>query len=341
MNRSVLATAVAAALAFASLTVTNAAAFDAPSAAARGRALLAHAVAGEPGPLWDAFAPSMRTAMKDSVSFAATLARISASLGALDSLTGETSTETAPGAWTWVGHCRYKLAPVPIDMTFAFDADGRVIGMFARPAGGAKPTEYASPNLSYETKTVLRPPFEGEWFVGWGGRTLEQNRHASTRDQRFAMDLVMQKDGATHKGDGKALADYWCYGARALAPAAGTIVWASDSLPDNPIGSTDLSHPIGNGVVVDHGNGEFSLIAHLQPHSLKVKTGDRVKSGQWLGLVGNSGNTSQPHIHYHLQNGPKPFDAEGLPAPFTHIVVNGVATEKAEVVKGQLVAPGR
>ncbi len=337
MNRSAFAAVLTCTLVLAS----SALAFDGPAATARGRTLLGHAVAGEPGPLWDAFAPSMRTAMKDSVSFAATLERIRASLGALDSLTGETLTEDSPGAWTWVAHCRYRQVPVPIDMRFAFDVDGRVTGMLARPAGSAAAREYASPNLSYETKTVLRPPFEGEWFVGWGGRSLEQNRHASTRDQRFAIDLVIQKDGATHKGDGKSLGDYYCWGAKALAPAAGTISWSCDSLPESAIGATDTSHPIGNGVVIDHGNGEYSLIAHLQPRSLKVKTGDRVKSGQWLGLVGNSGNTSQPHIHYHLQNGPKPFDADGLPAPFTNIVVNGVPTAKAEIVRGQTVAPGR
>lgn len=319
----------------------DAATLDGATAAARGRTMLAHARRGEAGPLWSAFAPSMRAAMKDSASFAATLSRINASLGTLDSVTSETLDEPAPGVWKWVAKCRYAAAPVPIDMAFTFDAEGRVTGMFAKPAGGTKPRECDSPNLSYETKTALRAPFEGEWFVVWGGRTVEQNYHATTRDQRFAHDLLIRKDGATHAGEGRALTDYFCYGRRVLAPAAGTIVWASDSLRDNPIGETDREHAIGNGVVIDHGNGEYSLLAHLQPKSMRVKVGDRVKSGQWLGLVGNSGNTSEPHIHYHLQNGPKPFDADGLPAPFTNIVVNGVPAAKAEIVRGQTVAPGR
>ena len=317
----------------------SAAAFDAPSATTKGRAMLAHVKAGDAAAMWGEFDDRMRAAMKDSASFAATLASINGSLGALDSVLSEETTEPTPGMWTYVATCRYSKVPVPIAMTFAFDGNGRVAGMFAKPAGGA-PKEHASSNLEYVTKTTLRLPFEGEWFVVWGGRTVAQNYHAATRDQRFALDVLMVKDGSTHKGDGKSLADYWCYGQRVLAPGAGTVVWTRDSLPDNAPGQTDRANAIGNGVVIDHGNGEYSLLAHMQPRSLRVKKGDRVKPGQPLGLVGNSGNTSEPHIHYHLQNGPTPFDADGLPIPFTNLLVDGKPVAKAEVVKGQKVAPG-
>lgn len=318
-------------------TAGRAYAFDSAAATAKGKAMLGHATSNEAAPLWAAFNDQMRTAMKDSANFVATLERIGGSLGKLDSVVSETTTEPSPGSWAYVATCRFSKVPARIDMTFAFDSDGRVAGMLVKPAGGTA-KEFASKHLAYETKTALRLPFEGEWFVVWGGRTVDQNYHAATRDQRFAMDVLIVKDGATHKGDGKALADYWCYGQKALAPAAGTIVWMRDSLPDNAPGQTDRANAIGNGVVIDHGNGEYSLLAHLQQKSLRVKVGDRVKSGQMLGLVGNSGNTSEPHIHYHLQDGPKPFEAEGLPIPFTNIRVNGEPVAKAEVVKGQKVA---
>ncbi|MCC6651955.1 MAG: peptidoglycan DD-metalloendopeptidase family protein [Candidatus Eisenbacteria bacterium] len=316
-----------------------ASAFDGPSATAKGRVMLGHVKAGDATAMWGELSSTMRTAMKDSASFAGMLVSINGSLGALDSVVSEEISEPAPGTWTYVATCRYSKVPVPIAMTFTFDRDGRVAGMFARPAGGA-PKEHASSHLEYVTKTALRLPFEGEWFVVWGGRTVAQNYHAATRDQRFALDVLMVKDGSTHKGDGKALTDYWCYGQKALAPGAGTVVWMRDSLPDNAPGQTDAKNAIGNGVVIDHGNGEYSLLGHMQPKSLRVKTGDRVKAGQLLGLVGNSGNTSEPHIHYHLQNGPKPFDADGLPIPFTNLLVDGAPVAKAEVVKGQMVAPG-
>jgi murein DD-endopeptidase MepM/ murein hydrolase activator NlpD len=103
----------------------------------------------------------------------------------------------------------------------------------------------------------------------------------------------------------------------------------------------DPQNPVGNGVVIDHGNGEFSLLAHMQPKSLRVKTGDKVKASQVIGLVGNSGNTSEPHIHYHLQDGPDMKTAEGLPAPFSNLIVNGKPVAKAELLKGQTVSRGK
>ena len=143
----------------------------------------------------------------------------------------------------------------------------------------------------------------------------------------------------THAGDGKAL-DYYCYGAPLLAPAAAP--WCgSRPQPDQAIGTTNAATPIGNGVVIDHGNGEFSLLAHMQPKSLKVKKGDRVKAGQALGKCGNSGNTSEPHLHYHLQNGPEMPEAEGLPAFFNGLVVDGSPVERAEIVKGQRAKPAK
>ncbi|MCI0452257.1 MAG: M23 family metallopeptidase [Candidatus Latescibacteria bacterium] len=103
----------------------------------------------------------------------------------------------------------------------------------------------------------------------------------------------------------------------------------------------DPKNPIGNGVVIDHGNGEFSLLAHMQPKSLRVNTGDAVKAGALLGLCGNSGNTSEPHIHYHLQGGPDLKTAAGLPAPFSSLIVNGKPVAKAELLKGQTVTRGK
>src|SRR3954471_18618605 len=69
-------------------------------------------------------------------------------------------------------------------------------------------------------------------------------------------------------------------------------------------------------VVVDIGGGRFAFYAHLQPGSLKVHVGDRVRAGQVLGLVGNSGNTDFPHLHFHVMNGPSPLASDGLPFEF-------------------------
>src|SRR3546814_13403251 len=80
-------------------------------------------------------------------------------------------------------------------------------------------TLFRSPYLDYQTKARLRLPFEGEWYVVWGGHDIEQNYHAATPGQRFAYDLLKIVDGSSHRGDGSALEDYYCWNEKILAPA--------------------------------------------------------------------------------------------------------------------------
>ena len=82
----------------------------------------------------------------------------------------------------------------------------------------------------------------------------------------------------------------------------------------------------GNMLVVDIGDGAFAFYAHLQRGSLKVKLGDRVTTGQVIGLLGNTGNSTAPHLHFHVMDGPSPLDANGLPFVFTQFSSRGVVT---------------
>ena len=112
---------------------------------------------------------------------------------------------------------------------------------------------------------------------------------------------------------------------------------AVDSLPDQAIGSRDPSNAPGNHVVIDHGNQEYSLLAHMQPRSLKVRVGQKVKAGEPLGLAGNSGNTSEPHLHVHLMNKPSMLDGEGLPMPFDDYLADGVLVKRGDPKRMQKV----
>jgi murein DD-endopeptidase MepM/ murein hydrolase activator NlpD len=272
----------------------------------------------------------MRTAMQDSLNFAKTLDAIHVTVGVVKrTISEEVSQER--GVWVYKAMCDFAALSDPAILLIALDPDGKIAGLAVRP----QQKEFASTKLDYVNKTPLQLPFQGEWFVFWGGRTIKQNYHAVAKAQRFAYDLVIMKNGVSHTGEGKKLTDYYCYGAEVIAPAAGQVVWSCDSLPNQEPGEMDPKHPVGNGVVIDHGNGEFSLIAHLQPRTQKFKVGDKVKAGDVLGKCGNSGNTTEPHVHYHLQDGPDITTAEGLPASFTGICVNGKKMEKAEPVKGQ------
>jgi hypothetical protein len=311
--------------------------FDADSARARARALAPHVWRAEPGPLWREFDGTMRGALNDSANFAAVLRTIVNSTGPLDSVLGEQVTTPRADVIVYTARCRCAKSTATLELIIAFDPTGAVSGLLVRPAAGEERKEYPSTHMDYQDRTVFRLPFRGEWTVFWGGRTLAQNYHAFTRDQRFAMDVLVVRDGRTHAGDGRRCEDYYCYGLPVLAPAAGTVVWAQDSLPDNAPGRMDPAHATGNSLVIDHGNGEYSLIAHLRPGTLRFKVGDRVPADAEVGRCGNSGNTTEPHVHMHLQNGPTPFDADGLPVQFVGLIVDGKRVDRAEIVKGQRV----
>lgn len=200
-----------------------------------------------------------------------------------------------------------------------------------------RPASY--PLDTYETKTALRLPFDGEWWVFWGGRDVQSNYHRASALQRYAYDFVIRRDGSTHAGKGEANEDYWCEGAPIVAPASGTVERAVDGIAENVPGEMNADQKIGNHVVIDHGNGEFSLLAHLRTGSVAVEPGDAVKPGQRVGECGNSGNSSEPHLHYQLQTGPDFFQSESVPAPFHDYLADGQLVETGEPERGQAVAP--
>src|SRR5262249_17415626 len=152
-------------------------------------------------------------------------------------------------------------------------------------------------------KTALRLPFDGEWIVASGGRTPELNQHNVDYPNRFACDFARAEDARfSTESPGRRNEDYASWGKPILAPAPGVVAAVNDSIEDNTPGHMDpKAPPGGNYVVIDHGNGEFSLLAHLRRGSVKVRVGDRVVAGQVVGACGNSGKSNGPHLHYNLQ----------------------------------------
>lgn len=184
---------------------------------------------------------------------------------------------------------------------------------------GAPPTPE-----SFDQTAALRPPFDGEWTVVDGGVTKATSHSWGLLAQRYAYDFLVTDDrGRTHSADGIWLDDYYAFGEPALAPAGGIVVAAKDGLRDHPrpgTGWTDWRtwDVRGNHVVIDHG-GEYSLLAHLQEGSVAVEPGDRVDVGQRVGRCGNSGNSTEPHLHYQLQDTPGFLTAMGLPPAFSGV----------------------
>jgi hypothetical protein len=295
---------------------------------------------GQTDSLWALFSPQMRQVVPSAQAMAGMGQQMQTQLGAETEVLSERVLDPspAPGITVYVRSARYANAPVALDVTVVTDSAGIIHGFSVRPPAPREPA--ASNFLEYQTRTPLRLPFEGDWYVFWGGRTLDQNYHSAYRDQRFAYDIIIRRDGSSHSGDGTSLEQYYCWAQPILAPGAGTVVTAVDSLPDQQPGRMDPANAAGNHVVLDHGNGEFSLLAHLRRGSVAVRAGQGVAQGQKLGECGNSGNTSEPHLHYHLQNGPGFGAAEGLPAQFNGYVADGQSVARGEPVRGQTVRHG-
>lgn len=297
--------------------------------AAHARAFLA----GETAGLWQAMTPQMQAAFGGEAAFAAFRASLPAQIGEEGEVTGEAVSPSPLGdiyerraVWSKAG---------PLALTIVTDAAGRVAGLHLAPAAAPAPSRF----LDHRIGARLRLPFDGEWTVFWGGRALIGNYHAADPAQRFALDLVVARDGATFEGDPARLESYFCWGRPVLAPGAGRVVAAVDGLPDQPIGSSDAARPAGNHVVVDLGQDEFVFLAHLRQGSVTVAPGDSVVPGQEIGRCGNSGNTSEPHLHVHLQTTPDLAAGEGLPAQFHDYVADGAPVDRGEPVRGQVIAP--
>ena len=171
-------------------------------------------------------------------------------------------------------------------------------------------------------KINLQLPFRGTWFVFWGGDTRKINTHHDVPNQRYAFDFAaVNEKGKRYAGKGKDNKDYHSFGKQVLAPADGLVVEAIDGVRDNKPGSMNDYSALGNAVIIKHGKNEVSVLAHLKRESLRVKISDKVKMGQIIGLCGNSGNSSEPHLHYHLQNDEIIQNGKGIKCYFLNIKV--------------------
>jgi len=228
--------------------------------------------------------------------------------------------------------CNGRILAVSIE----FDRDGKISGLLLK-LGQMLPDD---PEAGYQAKGIYLLPFDGIWWVLWGGNTVKQNYHVVAADQRHAYDILIRKQGSTHLGDGRHLTDYYAFGQPLYSPTSATVVEAVDGVEDNVPGEMNAAQPCGNHVVLNCGNGEYLVMAHFKNHSLRVHTGDHVSTGQRVGECGDSGNSSEPHLHIHLQNGPILFRAAGLPLAFSSLIVDGKAVDRTELVRGEEVQTG-
>lgn len=186
-------------------------------------------------------------------------------------------------------------------------------------------------------------PLRGVWYVGYGASFHTGHRWAIPEE--FALDVAkIGESGLTHKRDGTRFDDYYAYGADVLAAADGRVIRTTNDQPEDPSAmqrpnetqeayftrlqkeqgerlAKGLTAITGNYVMIDHGNNEYSLYAHLQPGSVRVHIGDQVKAGDAIGKLGSSGNSTEPHLHFHVCDKPDPLMCAGIPVNFSNVTV--------------------
>jgi hypothetical protein len=211
---------------------------------------------------------------------------------------------------------------------------------FQPPAPDQTPRRSVLPEMPVlaQPPVVIGPPVYGQ---GWLAVNAASNTSPHRRTplvlnghlyfaQRYAIDLIqLANDGTAYRGD-PARNEHWlCYRTNLVAVGDGVVIEVRDGIPENVPGEAPavpitLDTVAGNYVVLDLGNGRYADYAHLIAGSIRVQPGDRVWRGDVLGLLGNSGNSTAPHLHFHVTNGPSFVGADGVPYAFDRVRIRKV-----------------
>ena len=202
-----------------------------------------------------------------------------------------------------------------------------------------KPHEERTEGKIERNITSLQLPFKGEWYTFWGGTDKRHNYHVATRPQQGAFDfIVLDKNDKSYERSGTRNEDYYAFGKPLYAVCDAEVYDVNTGVIDNRPSQMNPTEALGNYVILKTANEEYIFYAHFQHESIKVKKGDTVKQGQYLGNCGNSGNSSEAHLHLHIQDGPNVIADVGARCFFESLQVNGTLTQDYSPVKGDRIA---
>ncbi|ELY58767.1 M23 family metallopeptidase [Natronolimnohabitans innermongolicus] len=237
--------------------------------------------------------------------------------------------ETEPTDWIHMGDWReWAVAYLSIPLTFLNPLVLAQDGLQLLGSGVASVRHRGSvPDPTDDRPIDYRLPVDGTWTVVNGSLEKEYSHSWLPLTQRYAYDFVItDDDGRTRPVDtGPAVEDYYCYDEPVLAPADGVVVDVLDTDLE-PSRGGGFAHPLkrdipGNYVTIQHAPDEYSCLAHLVPGSVAVEPGERVERGQRVGRCGHTGNSSEPHLHFQVQDHPVFGLAAGIPLRFANVEV--------------------
>jgi hypothetical protein len=207
----------------------------------------------------------------------------------------------------------------------------------AAPPGQQEITETGG-EVAVDRRRVVSigPPLEGEGYIS-ADSCCDAVRHTRAAlpingrawvAQRYAVDWEqLDAQGLIYKGPRERLESYTIFGKPVLAVADAVVVSVTDGLPEQTPGkyptNISLEEADGNSVILDLGEQRYAVYAHMQPGSIKVRKGESVKLGQVIGLVGNTGNSVAPHLHFQVSDRPSSLASNGLPYEIRDFQVTG------------------
>ena len=302
---------------------------------AEGRRLTQSLYRGELAEIWKRLSPAVRSLAEAPSRLELLRTSWQKQFGTETKVLNE-KTDSLAGSRRYLRVAAFDKAKTSVAIPWDFDRNDEITALGPRPL----PVAAAAPHANEPPKVSLRLPFDGEWTVWWGGRTVWTNFHAVNADQRFAADLFIVKDGRTFAGSGTKNEEFFAFGKSVLAPASGTVVAVEGGRPDGVPGKTDRdAEPEGNFVVLDLGSNVWAFFLHLKSGSPVVKPGQKVRAGEVLAQVGSSGRGLEPSLHLHLQDAPGAGKGNGWPLVFSNVLRNGTFVPSAEPVRGERFAP--
>jgi murein DD-endopeptidase MepM/ murein hydrolase activator NlpD len=216
------------------------------------------------------------------------------------------------------------------------------------------------PVTRYQSANHYRAPVDGRWYVFASGDAAHHHRWVVSSE--YAIDIATLGPAArSHTGDGTRLSDYATFGQPVFAAADGVVVAARDDRADNAamlrqagesyeayeqrlmqaqqeiIATDGFEGAAGNYVLIAHAGGEHTLYAHLRQGSVRVRVGERVRAGARIGAAGSSGNSTEPHLHFQVIDGPDLNSARGLPVIFEGLRDDWIAIGGRQLRAGDVI----
>jgi hypothetical protein len=223
-------------------------------------------------------------------------------------------------------------APIPTHLSHRV-----TVHASAAPPGRQEITETGGAvTVDRQTVVSIGPPLHGEGYIS-ADSCCEAVRHTRAAlpvngrawlAQRYAVDWEqLDAQGRIYAGDRERLESYTIFGKPVVAVADAVVASVTDGLPEQTPGKYPTNIPLdeadGNSVILDLGEQHYAMYAHMQPGTIQVRVGQRVGAGQLIGLVGNSGNSVAPHLHFQMSDRLSSLASNGLPYEIKEFQITG------------------